>query len=265
MVRCALCHVKVGDGPKYRKHTTGSRHQSNLAKKVDPSYVDTKAVGVSSRKLEALGLGKNRWITTDQYNVVLGLKRIQGTGIPLNCFELTGCKTKLGFCTDDDWQQAKVLHDARTIEISSTGLERARFCAIGIVGDLCSPEEHAAAAELKNRTTLSVPASFFSEEVDSTWCTPEQLQSATTKHWRTADWLPEGTFHPREEMLIVKKSSSTQSRPTSAQTRAPSGTDQMRISLTPTLGGALSTTDGDIEAIEDNTDDLTTTAGSTLS
>merc|ERR1712146_337697 len=124
MVRCAICHTKVGNGPKYKKHVLGLRHQSNLAKRMDPEWVDTRAISAPTRRLEALGLVKNRWITGEQYATVQSLRRIAGTGIPLDCFELTGLKTKLGFCTAEECDRAQVLLDSRTIQISDTRLEK---------------------------------------------------------------------------------------------------------------------------------------------
>merc|ERR1711988_670648 len=100
MVRCGLCHSKVGNGAKYRKHLMSLRHASNQAKKMDPEWVDIHAANVPRRKLDALGLGKNRWISAQQHQVVLSLKRIAGTGIEADCFALTGCQTRLGFCTE---------------------------------------------------------------------------------------------------------------------------------------------------------------------
>ena len=74
---------------------------------MDPEWVDTKSRNVPYRKLEAMGLGRQRWITAAQHDRLEGLVRIVTTGIPLDCFEMSGLETKLGFCTEEERRGAQ--------------------------------------------------------------------------------------------------------------------------------------------------------------
>lgn len=75
---------------------------------MDPQWVDTKTRNVPYRKMEALGLGGQRWITLEQHQSLESLTRITSTGLPLDCFEMTGLQTRLGFCTEHELYEAQV-------------------------------------------------------------------------------------------------------------------------------------------------------------
>jgi len=227
MVRCALCNIKVGDGPKYRKHKSSLRHTSNEAKKMDPHWVDLRATSVPTRKLEALGLGKNRWITAEQHALVLTLKRIVSSGIPEDCFTLTGCNTKMGFCSEEERARAQALLDARTVRIRDTKLELSRFKALGIRGEWCTEEELERASLLTSRKDAGLSHSSFGEEVDAVWCSPAQLEAARAKWTETCDWLPAGTNNPKDQVIFAPR----KQRPTSGR--------RVEVVITPTLGGAF--------------------------
>merc|ERR1712070_1004960 len=227
MPHCGLCRKKVGAGPKYRKHLTSAKHQSNQCKKMDPEWVDVTSTNVPTRRLEAVGLSRNRWITAEQHRLVMSLMRIAATGIPANCFELTGCTTKMGFCSDDDRTKAEVLHQARTVLIASTKLEPSRFKSLGIKGTMCSEEELRRPSALQRRKDCGLPPSCFSDTVDPVWCTEEDVMAARSK-WQGVDWLPEGTNHPGDEASLKRRIP-----------RPYSGVQGRRVSVsfTPTLGG----------------------------
>lgn len=229
MVRCALCIAKVGDGPKYRKHLISLRHKSNQAKKADPNWVDLRSSSIGPRKLEALGLGKNRWITAEQHAQVMTLKRIAGTGIPEDCFILTGATTIMGFCTEAERVQAKELLDSRTISIAQTKLERARFQALGVRGTMCSQDEFERARVLTRRRDAGLSHDAFAKEVHAEWCSPDELKAARAKWLKTCDWLPDGANCPKDEVVFPAK----KNRPISGRRL------EVTIAPTPTLGGTL--------------------------
>jgi len=199
--------------------------------------------------LAAIGLGKNRWITAEQHQEILTLKRIAGTGIAPDCFSLTGSTltsspphlltsssphlltgstTRLGFCTEDDRRRAQALQSSRTLTISSTGLERSRFKALGVQGLHCTPDDVVRARDMIRRTGTGVPWSCFGKEVDPVWCSAEQLKVAKLEWDQNCDWLPSGTNHPKDEKILVSK---RPSRPYSGK--------KVEVSITPTLGGTL--------------------------